>query len=107
MGSGFSMVAGAIRQLAAATRGDVSEPLKEIATQAKDAELADENAFSEYLAELVPPKIKEFDQTAESALNAAADFADALAQALEDTEQSYEDADSESAGELVRLTEEL
>lgn len=107
MGNGWSVVNDAIRQVAAATRGDVSEPLKDIATRAKDAELSDDNAFSEYLADLVPPALKQFDQAAERALSAAADFADALADGLEATQKSYEDADDAASGDLVKLTEGL
>lgn len=107
MGSGFSVVDDAIRRVAAATRGDVSEPLKQIATRAKDAELSDGNAFSEYLADLVPPAIERFDDAAEKALSAAAEFADALADALEATQKSYEDADTAASGDLVKLTEAL
>lgn len=107
MAAGWSVLHEAIANLIAATRGDVSEPLKDIARRARAAELGDQNAFSEFLAGTVPAAITRFDRTAERALYAAADFADALAEGVEAAHRAYEEADRAANDELVRLTEEL
>lgn len=96
-----------IRKIATATRGDVSDPLQDVAQQAVSSMLTAENAFSEYLANAIPPSIEQFDKTAEKALLAAADFADALAKALEDTSDSYESSDKAASDDLTALTGEL
>ena len=105
--SSWDVILDAIGDLVAATRGDVAEPLKEIAQRAGAAELGDQNAFSELLAGDVPAAIERFDQAAEGALWAAADFADAFAEAVEASNRAYEDADRRASEDLVRLTEEL
>lgn len=107
MAASWSLIHEAVRNLVAATRGDVSEPLKDVARRARSAELSDQNAFSEFLADTVPAAITRFDRTAERALYAAADFADALAEGVEAAHRAYEEADRASSEELVRLTEEL
>lgn len=96
-----------IKMIASATRGDVSDALREVAQRAEGAALGTETAFSEYLQDIVPPALDQFDQTAESALNAAADLGDAFAEALEQTSESYEEADKNAADDLVALTAEL
>ncbi|MEU6860394.1 hypothetical protein AB0B28_16175 [Glycomyces sp. NPDC046736] len=96
-----------IRKIATATRGDVSDPLQDVAQAAVSSMLSDQNAFSEYLAGVIPPAIEQFDKTAETALLAAADFADALAKALEDTSDSYEASDKAASDDLTALTGEL
>ncbi|THV30236.1 hypothetical protein [Glycomyces paridis] len=107
MAAGWGVIGEAIANLVAATRGDVSEPLAAIAQRARDAELGDQNAFSEFLSDSVPSAIASFDRTAEGALSAAADFADALAEGVAAAHRAYEEADRRSCDELVRLTEDL
>jgi len=104
---GWSLIHEVLTELIAATRGDVSEPLMDLAGRAESAELGDMSAFSEFLSDSVPAAIERFDTAAEGALYAAAEFAAALADAVESSHQAYEDADRRSAEELVRLTEEL
>ncbi|THV41922.1 type VII secretion target [Glycomyces buryatensis] len=96
-----------VRKVATATRGDVADPLQDVAQAAVSSTLSSENAFSEYLANLIPPSLKGFDETAEKALLAASDFAEALAKALEDTSDSYESSDKAAADDLTALTGEL
>lgn len=103
----WSVINEAVTNLMNAARGDVSAPLADIAQRAGNAELSDDNAFSQLLADLVPGKLREFNEAAESALSAAADFADALAEAVDAATKAYEEADRAASEELLRLTEEL
>ncbi|SDD54818.1 hypothetical protein [Glycomyces harbinensis] len=107
MSGGWDVFLEPIAELIAATRGDVAHPLKEIAQRAASAELGDQNAFSELLSGQVPEAVERFDTAAEGALRAAADFADALAEAVGASSRAYEDADRRGAEELLRLTGEL